>query len=353
MRSFLLLIFGLIVGAIGALFAANVSPTKETISPYIERFFPAGASVLPLSSEDIRLSETTFTASQLSPLGIEPCFPRQAALATSERPWLQRDIADTTLSGTQLEAFPDLKDYPGLIKIEGIRSTLGTQREHCAAVRVAKHWFLTAAHCIVDLDIDTAKPTYDVIAVTPAINVRGEGIQVQSLRGAVCHSAYGMNRQQYPNDVALFYLDDVSAFEGVEIARLETMNERLLPRDLSEVYIAGWGRNGGTQYLQGGPVRIVEPGEAVLVADKVGLRGPNVGDSGAPLYVRTEQGPLVVGILSQVTQDRDQNGDSSIYVRSKSVHEWVKLTMAVCEQGGVYLCSEAVPAPLEPGEPIN
>lgn len=345
MRSFLLLIFGLIVGAIGALVAANVSPTKETLAPHLERLFPSSLAQPPLSQEDIRLSESVFTPAQLAPLGIEPCFPRQTAMETTERPWLNRDVANSTLYGTELDVFPDLSEYPGLIKIEGIRSTIGTQREHCAAVRVAEHWFLTAAHCIVDLDISTAKPTYDVIAVTPAVNVRGPDIQVQSVRGAVCHSAYGMNRQQYPNDVALFYLDDVTAFQDVAIANLETMAERLLPRDLSDVYIAGWGRNGGTQFLQGGPVRIVEPGEAVLVANKIGVRGPNVGDSGAPLYARTPNGPLVVGILSQVTQDEDQNGDSSIYVRSKSVFEWVQLTMAVCEQDGQYLCSEAVPDP--------
>lgn len=353
MRSFLLLVFGLIAGAIGALVAANVSPTKETLAPHLERLFPVPVNPPPLSKDDVRLSESVFTPAQLAPLGIEPCFPRESAMGTIDRPWLNRDIADATLSGTELDTFPDLSEYPGLIKIEGVRSTLGTQREHCAAVRVAEHWFLTAAHCIVDLDISMAKPTYDVVAVTPAVNVRGDGIQVQSLRGAVCHSAYGMNRQQYPNDVALFYLEDVSAFEEVVIANLETMAEGLLPRDLSDVYIAGWGRNGGTQYLQGGPVRIVEPGEAVLVADKVGARGPNVGDSGAPLYAKTPDGPLVVGVLSQVTQDSEQNGERSIYVRAKAVHEWIELTMAVCEQDGQYLCSQAVPAqPISvPGPP--
>ena len=70
-----------------------------------------------------------------------------------------------------------------------------------------------------------------MIAVTPDVDVRSEAIAVQSLKGAVCHSAYGMNRQQYPNDIALFYLDDIAAFEDVEIAQLETMETRLLPRD--------------------------------------------------------------------------------------------------------------------------
>lgn len=353
MRSFFLLIFGLLLGASAALTAANISPTKERLAPYIERIFANFGEGPQLTVADIRPNESTFLPTQLAAFAIEPCFPRLAAFEVTERPWLDRDLTATALEGTQLDPFPDLADYPGLIKIEGIRSTAGSQREHCAAVRVAEHWFLTAAHCIIDLDIATAKPTYDVIAVTPDVDVRSEAIAVQSLTGAVCHSAYGMNRQQYPNDIALFYLDDITAFEDVEIAQLETMETRLLPRDLSEVYISGWGRNGGTQYLQGGRVLITEPGEAVLVADKVGARGPNVGDSGAPLYAATPDGPLVVGVLSQVTQDRDQNGDRSIYVRAASMYEWIQQTMAICEQDGVYLCSRAVPSRLESIQPLN
>lgn len=341
MRSILLLFSGLILGAATALTAANISPTKEYIAPYFERLFPNRSDQPLLLASNLNPSESAFTSQQLKPFAIEPCFPRSAAFSVTERPWLEREAAPAIREDLNLHAFPDLSDYPGLIKIEGIRSVAGSQREHCAAVRVSEHWFLTAAHCIIDLDIATAKPTYDVIAVTPATDVRGETIRVHSLRGAVCHAAYGMNRQQYPNDIALFYLEDVSTFEAVKIAVLETMDTRLLPRDLDEVYVAGWGRNGGTQYLQGGPVRISEPGEAVLLAEKIGVRGPNVGDSGAPLYAQTPNGPLVVGILSQVTQDRVQNGDRSIYIRSSAMHEWIRQTMAICEQNGQYLCSKA------------
>lgn len=353
MRSILLLIFGAILGAAGALTAANVSPIKERLAPYLERVFPPVSNQPLLSKDQLHRTQAVFTPWQLKPFAIEPCFPRRTAMGVTERPWLIRERAATVRSDLDLHEFPDLSDYPGLIKIEGIRSVSGSQREHCAAVRVDKHWFLTAAHCIIDLDITTAKPTYDVIAVTPHIDVRSEAISVHSLRGAVCHAAYGMNRQQYPNDIALVYLDDVSAFENVEIARLETAETRLLPRNLDDVYIAAWGRNGGTQYLQGGRVWISEPGEAVLLAEKIGTRGPNLGDSGAPLYAQTPNGPLVIGILSQVTQDRAQNGDRSIYIRLSAAHQWIHQTMAICEQEGQYLCSQAVPALLETAEPIN
>ncbi|MEO1642515.1 MAG: hypothetical protein AAFR74_04210, partial [Pseudomonadota bacterium] len=91
MRSFLLLVFGLLLGAGGALTAANVSPTKEAITPYIDRLF-SKTITSPLLKDEIRLSETAFTAFQLAPFAIEPCFPRQDAFEVSDKPWLSRDL---------------------------------------------------------------------------------------------------------------------------------------------------------------------------------------------------------------------------------------------------------------------
>ena len=339
MRAFLLLIFGLLLGLGGGIFATQVEPSKSFLQDRLEPFLPKEPIPEPKELLPLAIGETHLSTEALAPFGIEPCFPRQEITEISERPWLNREVGAAGLVElSELPPSPDLSAYPGLIKIEGMRSQLGTEREHCAAVRVAEHWFLTAAHCIVDLDIRTARPTYDVIAITPSADVRSAETQVVPLTGAVCHGAYGMNRQQYPNDIGLFYLNDVTAFEGVEIASLETAALDLVPADFRETYIAGWGKNGGTRYLQGGPVTMAEIGEAVITADRVGPKGPNVGDSGAPLYLETPEGLIVIGTLSQVTQDENEDGYTSIYVRTKSVHDWIQRTMAICEQDGVYIC---------------
>ena len=339
MRGFMLLILGVLLGLSGGVFASQIEPSKSFVQDKLAPFLPKAPIVEPEQLLPLAIGETHLSAEALAPFGIEPCFPRQEMTELSERPWLDREVdAAGLVDLDDLPPSPDLSRYPGLIKIEGMRSMLGTEREHCAAVRIAEHWFLTAAHCIVDLDIRTARPTYDVIAITPSADVRGADTQVVPLTGALCHGAYGMNRQQYPNDIGLFYLNDVTAFESVEIASLETADLSLIPADFRETYIAAWGKNGGTRYLQGGPVTMAEIGEAVITADKVGVKGPNVGDSGAPLYLETPDGPVVIGTLSQVTQDENEDGDTSIYVRTKSVHDWIQRTIAICEQDGVYTC---------------
>ena len=350
MRVFVFFILVAVISFAGGIIADRVEPTKGLISqhaaPLIEQIIgppkPAPAQDLPLRLAD---GESRLSAAELAAYGIESCFPKRALPPEEDRPWLNwsHQTAGVFDRGA-LPPAPDLADYPGLIKIEGIRTESGTEREHCAAVRVSEHWFLTAAHCILDLNYEAGQPTIDVIAITPFEDLTDEATEVVPLTGAICHSAYGTSRRQYPNDIALFYLRDVSAFEPVEIARLETPEHELIPFDFRRAHIAGWGKNGATRYLQGGPVTIVEAGEAVLIGERIGPRGPNVGDSGAPLYVTREDGPLVVGTLSQVTQDRNENGLRSVYVRTKTMQDWSTRARTICEQNGRYVCRPNIPA---------
>ncbi len=335
MRTFILVILSLVVGAGVGIVSDRTPPMSGWIETAYTDFFPSPDVFTPPLLNGFE----PLSAAQLQPFSIESCFPRPAPIEITERPWLVRDYNTGGLvSRDELEASPDLSAYPGLIKIEGIRSPAGSEREHCAATRIDEHWFLTAAHCIIDLDITTAKPTYDVIAITPSDDTASDGTQVVGLSGALCHGAYGMSRGQYPNDIALFYLQDVSAFSAVEIAEIEAPALRLRTTDFTYAYISAWGKNGGTRYLQGGPVRISEVGEAILISERIGARGPNQGDSGAPLYIDFGAGPIVVGVLSQVTQDALERGDTGIYVRAKAMYDWIERTKAVCEQDGRYVC---------------
>ncbi|MHA7899334.1 MAG: trypsin-like serine protease [Henriciella sp.] len=345
MRVFLLFLLVLGLGFLGGVIADRMEPSKRLIDQHLKPLIDQVAPPPPAAPEPIALlrladGATTLAAAELAAYGIDACFPRQAPPPLQDRPWLNRDSNTGGLFDRgALPDAPDLTAHPGLIKIETIRSETGAEREHCAAVRVAEHWFLTAAHCLTSLERGAAKPVYDVIAITPSEDVHSEDTQVVSVTGAVCHAAYGRYRQQYPNDLALFYLADTTGFETVAIAPLETPEHGLIPFDFRRAYIAGWGKNGGTRYLQGTTVTIIEAGEAVLFGERIGPRGPNVGDSGAPLYLAREDGPLVVGTLSQVTQDQHQNGERSMYVRTKAIQDWVTRTIEICEQNGMYACA--------------
>ena len=344
MRGFVLFFLALMMGGALGIVADRRSPTKDYIDEVYGGLF--GQPVPLMDENDVPIARTHFGATPfsdaaLAPFGIRKCLNRVEPDAPDQLPvWLSPDERRPSLTDPDIpETFPDLAVHPGLIKIEIIQTPLGTERAHCGATRIAEHWFLTAAHCLESEDPNKAKPTYDVIAVTPATDVRGPDVTVVPVTGAVCHDNHGTSRFRYPNDIALFYLEDVTAFRDVPIATLESDSMRLTPDTLSELYYAAWGSNGGSRFLRGGAMEMREVGEAVLVGRGTEGVSPDVGDSGSPIYVRGQDGPIVVGLLSQVTPDPGPNaGRSAVYVRAKSARGWIERTMAMCEQNGTYVC---------------
>ena len=133
-------------------------------------------------------------------------------------------------------------------------------------------------------------------------------------------------------------LEDVSAFGDVAIAPLEFEALNLRNTAFANSYISGWGNNGGSRYLQGGLVRVAQFGEALLVTRRIGKDGPDVGDSGSPLYIDYGEGPLVVGVLSSVSPDPDGIDKPATFVRVKSIHNWLVQAKALCEQNGQFVC---------------
>lgn len=266
-------------------------------------------------------------------LTLEPTEPEQRAL------WLEQYQNDNGGNvGERPTSFPQLAEHPGIIKLEMVHSPGGSDRSHCGGARIAEHWFMTAAHCFQNEDEDRALPVYAAMALTPSLDVRSLETELFPIDKALCHGAHGTSRYRYPNDIALFYLEDVSAFAGVPIARIEDQGLQLVMPDFALAYLAAWGRNGQSRYFQGGPVRMSEIGEAVLVSKRVGETGPDIGDSGSPLYVDFGKGPIIVGVLSQITLAEQGEDDTAVYVRAKAVRAWIDRTMAICEQNGAYVC---------------
>ena len=345
MRVTLLFLISLVFGGGLGILADRTPQTRAWLDTvYQPGNIPTVSPYAPLPDLDQLYYEAQvptgiYDPQALESYGISNCFYGLSDEVSLDRPWLERETSLRRLTDIERpETFPDLAAHPGLIKMEIIRSKLGSDREHCSAVRVDEHWFLTAAHCFEREDPDRALPVFDVIAVTPSVDVRAEGTAAVPLKGALCHAEHGVSRYRYSTDIALFYVEDVSAFEAVKIAQLEHGGLQLNREAFGTSYISGWGHNGGSRYLQGGPVKVSIFGESVLVSERIGERGPNVGDSGAPLYIDYGDGPLVVGVLSQVTLDAEALGETGIYVRAKSVRDWVERVKHLCETDEGYVC---------------
>ena len=349
-RGVLLLIV-LFAGMVAGVLADRTLSLREQIDPVYQKWTdsaaPLGEVIEPnevaslpttLAGLDIALD-----ADQLAALNLVACYRAQLGAEDIERDWLNLDqIQATQANAPRPDTFPDLSIHPGLVKIELIKSPLGSNREHCGATRISRNWFLTAAHCFQAKDPGQRIELFDAIAVTPREDVRGADTASVPIKAAFCHAGFGNENgtlwQGYSNDVALFYLEDVDVFSDVQIAPLERAGLQPDNSAYTNTYISGWGRNGASRYLSGGPVQISQFGEALLVTQRIDGVGPDVGDSGSPLYADFGQGPMVIGVLSSVTTSEDETQKPATFVRVKSVLDWTRRGVSVCEENGELVC---------------
>ncbi len=329
MRTLLIILVSLIVGAGGALYADRQPDIHRQIdrvfgqlmSPSVENFTGAGG----------------VGATTLADYSLEPCFFRDPSHTAEPPSWMQRPALNAAArQRTSDRPFPDIEAFPGLVKIEQVLSAGGTQRHHCAATRIAENWFLTANHCVRMRG--PASQVIDMILIAPAQDVMQPETVIVPIEGAVCHSAWYSDTGKFDDDIALVYVEDTEPLSEVEIASTD-LGDMPIPIGAGDTaYFAGWGKNGQNRFLQGGPLVVRNVGETFIMVDNGGRFAPCVGDSGGPLYVPTSNGPQVVGVLSSVTVDACPPFDRAFYMRLKSFDVWMQRAMSICEQDGRFVC---------------
>jgi secreted trypsin-like serine protease len=295
---------------------------------------------LSYQSDDVRLGENklSLSADHLLDLAIVPCFSRNSELDISQPSWMQRGSrSETNTSDMSADSRPDLNDYPGMVKLEQILSLGGSLRHHCAATRVSEHWFVTASHCVRSRG--TSGRVHDIILISPAQDILTPESVIVPVRHAVCHRAWFSDTGKFDDDIALLYIEETSRLRSVPVVERDNAHAPLRVSAYETAYFGGWGKNGSNRFLTGGPLRIAELGELLLLGDNNGALSPCIGDSGGPLFVRTHRGPEMVGVLSSVSETACPPFGLSVYVRIKAYDDWIDRVIRNCVRKHRFVCS--------------
>jgi len=224
----------------------------------------------------------------------------------------------------------------------------GAHGGFCSGVLISPSVVATAAHCaVVEPEVGVVEPAPPGSLAVAAGHLSSHEVTDDMLRSvaqARVHEEYDhdfvMGRSRAgagqggigsPNDIALLLLD--RPFDDLPRAPLLTPDRQKELMQHGDVgFVAGYGvydveqRLGGALYISDAIIDIIGPRE-LLTRRSDQLGDSCYGDSGGPLYVPTEDGDFLVGLVSRGRSDVERDcGDGGVYTLVSAHLDWIAET---------------------------
>jgi len=253
-----------------------------------------------------------------------------------------------------------------------IRRT-GASAGFCSGTLISPMIVVTAAHCaVVEPEagvVGPAAPSSLQVVAGHLVSHQATPSSIRSVFEVHVHEAYDhdfiMGRSRdgagqggigSPNDIALLVLS--APFEEIPNAPMLTSDrERELVHHGDVGFVAGYGVYDleddltGALYISDAVIDIL--GQRELLTRRIDQLGDSCyGDSGGPLYVPTEQGDFLVGLVSRGRSDvKHDCGDGGVYTLLSAYLPWIadtagsrfQPTLGAGAQGASFLAEGADP----------